>query len=167
MKQIKIANLDLYIQVDDEDYERINSFVWHGNKHIPSTISRTYFIRDEHNVRHTKHVSIGNEVLQMYEVIIDHKDRNLLNNQRHNLRKSDWTNNAGNRTKRKGCSSQYRGVSRRKNNWEASIKRRGKSFNLGNYNTEIEAALAYNKAASEYYGEFANLNVICWEQSQN
>lgn len=45
-------------------------------------------------------------------------------------------------------------------NYYAQIKINGKNKHVANCNTEIEAAIAYNKAALQYYGEFANLNII-------
>jgi hypothetical protein len=40
--------------------------------------------------------------------------------------------------------------------WQSHIKTRGKSINLGNFNTAKEAALAYNKKAKEIHGDFAD-----------
>ena len=54
------------------------------------------------------------------------------------------------------------GVSYKKhrNKWEAKIMKNKKPYYLGHYNTEKEAAIAYNSKATELYGEFANLNVL-------
>ena len=44
--------------------------------------------------------------------------------------------------------------------WRARITKNNKSIYLGQYVDERDAALAYNKAAIELFGEYANLNVI-------
>ena len=49
------------------------------------------------------------------------------------------------RTVKKDASSKFRGVDRRYNKWRARIS----GIDLGNFPTEIEAALAYNKKALE------------------
>ena len=52
-------------------------------------------------------------------------------------------------TKRRGCSSQFRGVTwdKNKKRWQARIQVDGKGKHLGRYDEEEEAARAYNKAA--------------------
>jgi hypothetical protein len=59
--------------------------------------------------------------------------------------------------------SQYRGVSldleRPKVRWTATIGKDWKSYTVGHFATEWEAAEAYNAKAVELYGSKANLNV--------
>lgn len=63
---------------------------------------------------------------------------------------------------RKKSSSAYRGVSYIKSDkkWRAGIEVNGKAMNLGNYDKEWEAALAYNKAALKYFGDLAYQNTV-------
>ncbi|MGZ3770576.1 MAG: hypothetical protein ACXVCP_13395 [Bdellovibrio sp.] len=63
---------------------------------------------------------------------------------------------------RKKSTSAFRGVSFIKSDdkWRAGIEVNGKAINLGNYKTEWEAALAYNKAALKYFGKLAYQNSI-------
>ena len=79
------------------------------------------------------------------------------------IRKATSSQNGGNakKTKRK-TTSKYKGVSKNKNRkrWKASLMVNGKTVFSKYFLTEEEAALAYNKKALEYYGEFALLNVI-------
>ena len=58
--------------------------------------------------------------------------------------------------------SQYKGVAwdANRNKWLASICVNGKSKHIGRFNSEQEAALAYNLKASELFGDFATLNII-------
>jgi len=70
---------------------------------------------------------------------------------------------AHNHRKRKdGLTSQFRGVSRKQDGrtFTAAIQVNYKHIRLGKFDSEIEAAKAYNEAAKQHYGEFANLNEI-------
>ena len=83
------------------------------------------------------------------------------------LRLATESENGGNRNKNKTiagqkCSSSFKGVSWYKNEqkWAAQIKFQQKRIHLGMFVTEKEAAMAYNNAASECFGEFAKLNEL-------
>lgn len=62
--------------------------------------------------------------------------------------------------RRSRVSSHFKGVSysRSKDIWRAGITVNGVSLNLGDFKSESEAALAYNKAARKHFGEFAYQN---------
>ena len=91
---------------------------------------------------------------------VDHKNLNTSDNRIDNLRAATQQQNACN--KRGHGASKYRGVVWYKKNqkWGAHCKSFGKFYYLGLFNTEEEAALAYNKKALELHGEFAKLNEV-------
>lgn len=92
---------------------------------------------------------------------VDHRDNDGLNNQRVNLRAATQAeNNRARCHKASGCYSQYRGVTFRKltGRWVAKIKKNRRLFNLGYFTSEVEAALAYDKAARRLFGDFAAPN---------
>lgn len=92
---------------------------------------------------------------------VDHIDHDGLNNQRSNLRPATAAQNQQNRRRRIGNSSRYKGVCRfRHTKWMARISINGTQRHLGLFATEEEAALAYNAAALEAYGEYAHLNQV-------
>lgn len=97
-------------------------------------------------------------------VWVDHEDGNGLNNQRHNLRVCTPSQNACNQTKGKrfGCTSSYRGVywNKQMQKWHATIKVGKKRRSIGLFDHEIDAASAYDIAASIHFGEFATLNLV-------
>ncbi len=95
--------------------------------------------------------------------VVDHVKHNGLDNQKLNLRKCTVKQNLQNRASVVGSSSKYLGVCWHKRNkkWQASINGGGKSsLYIGQFSSETDAALAYNKEALLRYGEFANLNII-------
>lgn len=93
---------------------------------------------------------------------VDHKDRNPANNTWDNLRVGTQSDNMKNSTVRPFKTSEYKGVSWRSDtkNWTVRIRVFEKYLGIGSFKSEQEAALAYNKAAKNYYGEWANLNTI-------
>lgn len=90
---------------------------------------------------------------------IDHKNRDRLDNRSENLRVATDSQNAANKTIKPNA-SKYRGVYKNYDKWVAQISINDKVKHLGRYNTPREAALAYNEAAIQAYGEFAVLNQL-------
>jgi DNA-dependent RNA polymerase auxiliary subunit epsilon len=92
---------------------------------------------------------------------LDHIDRNRDNNAFANIRQASKTLNGGNsgiwRTNTSGC----RGVSWDKSRarWGAYIWRRNRKFHLGYFDHLEDAGRAYDRAAEDYFGEFATLNL--------
>lgn len=92
---------------------------------------------------------------------VDHRDHDGLNNQRANLRLASRSQNMANQRKRsRPTSSQYKGVywSNTYEIWVAEITGPGGRKYLGRFPDEVSAALAYDVAAIELFGEFAHLN---------
>jgi hypothetical protein len=91
---------------------------------------------------------------------VDHADHDPLNNQRVNIRVGTQTENMHNIKPRKG--KRFRGVTLRKDTgrWSAQIWARRKHYALGCFDSEEEAAQAYNRAAIELFGDRAVLNNV-------
>lgn len=87
---------------------------------------------------------------------IDHIDGNKLNNRLNNLREVSNQENQFNRKSVKDSSSKYKGVSwyPKYNKWLASYRLDKKKYFIGYYETEIEAAKAYDEAVADHQHKY-------------
>lgn len=165
MKEILLSNSEKTVWVDDEDYDWIRQLCsWHLDSKsryslgwIKNTQGKLYYVA-MHRVIYKKH--FGLEPKQQ----IDHIDRNGLNNQKSNLRLCNHSQNRGNceKSKTKHFSSQYKGVCwlKREQKWSAHIKINQKHLSLGHWETERQAAIAYDLISAKHYGEFFYPNIF-------
>ena|SRR3990167_6132086 len=89
--------------------------------------------------------------------IVDHEDRDGLNNRRGNLRFVTISQNKVNSLYRK---REPKGVYPAGKKWTASIVVNNKIRHLGTFADQMDAARAYNEAAKAAFGEFAVLNKV-------
>lgn len=99
-------------------------------------------------------------------LVVDHINGNPSDNRRENLRVCQVEDNARNRAKpSSGELSVYKGVKPRRGKFEANIGK-GESYKyLGTFETEVDAAIAYNIEARKIFGEYVRLNDIPFDYS--
>lgn len=91
--------------------------------------------------------------------LVDHADFDGLNCQRLNLRIANDEQNQHNRRTQYNSTSGLKGVYNKvAKKWQAQISVDGVRKNLGFFLDKTDAALAYDAAAVEHYGEFAMTN---------
>jgi len=143
--------------VDDEDYEWLNQWKWYAVKYS----NLWYAGRTLNRKNKTRMIFMHREILQSpNNQVVDHRDSNGLNNQRSNIRLCMPNQNSMNRRKQEGASSRYKGVAwhKRDKKWQCGIRYFKKSYHLGYFKSEQEAAEQYDIAAQIFFGEFARLN---------
>ncbi|UCD53098.1 MAG: HNH endonuclease [Phycisphaerales bacterium] len=139
--------------VDATDYAWLSLHRWH----LVSPRGYCYAGRAHHG----KRISMHREIMAPLDgYVVDHIDGDGLNNRRSNLRICTVSQNHQNQAKAPGCSSRYKGVHRdkRTGKYTAQIRPRRKQIHLGAFDSEIEAARAYDRKAIEVFGEYAWLN---------
>lgn len=146
--------------VDDEDFEALSKFKWMAKEDRNGKFYAVRTVGSDHG---------GRTSIYMARVIaqprpgqmVDHDNGDTLFNVRKNLRPCTRVQNQRNRHARNSASG-FKGVRRRDHakakpySAEISINRR--NVFLGYFATAAEAARAYDAAALEHFGQFANLN---------
>ena len=143
---VPLTNSDLVCVIYKDDWNKIKNFPWRLARNQIATSGKG----------ERKYISIAK--LLTGKFYIDHKDRNFLNNLRDNYREANPQKNIFNSTKRRGCASQYKGVSKMRNKWRARLVKYGIVYYLGVFPSEQEAVKAYDTAVTKYFGEFGVLN---------
>ena len=86
---------------------------------------------------------------------VDHKDNDPTNGCWLNLRLATFEQNARNRKTPVTNTSGFKGVTRFRNKWRATIYCEGRNRFLGDYDTPETAHAVYCEAAAELHGDFA------------
>lgn len=159
MKKIRLKTGESAL-VDDNDYMFLMQWAWYCDN--GSYAARTVQAQGVH-----RSVRMHNILLpQLPGFVVDHKNGNPLDNRKLNLRHVTSEQNSHNsrppRVRNK--TSQFKGVSRNgpsyKKPWQAYFKHNGRRVVVGHFDSEIEAAKAYNTAILKHRGEFAWLNPV-------
>jgi hypothetical protein len=140
----------LYAYVDAADYEWLNRWNWH-------TASGGYGARTEKG----RTIFMHREIMRPAKgMLVDHADGNRANNCRFNLRVCTRRDNQRNTRKQRGTRSRFKGVyySKQRGKIYAQLCFDRRSRWLGWFESELDAARAYDRAAVEAFGEFARLN---------
>jgi hypothetical protein len=142
--------------VDDEDFALASQHNWHAKKDKRTWYAATN-IREGGRWKYVRlhRLLLGTEI----DGLVDHWNGDGLDCRRNNLRLTDSFGNAWNRRPLIDSRSSFKGLSQRPNGkWRARITHKGVRYHLGEFQTEAEAARAYDQAARERFGEFARRN---------
>jgi hypothetical protein len=159
--KIIILTHDKVAYVDDEDYDKVQNYKWVAS---PSRESRFYarvFLKSGFIPRPSillQHLIVG-KAPKGHRIFF--KDNNPLNCQKENIEFISFAQAGHNYYKKcksnKNTKENFKGVSVL---FIAKIKHNGKPIMLGNFNSEREAAQAYNAKAVELFGDKAVLNKV-------
>lgn len=128
--------------------DRVLSHDWYLNKSgYPFSYTAIY---------HTLHRFLFGR--QEKGMVIDHINRDKLDNRINNLRVISAKENSYNRTKNNNSENKYKGVQKRGTKYVAVISKDGVRREIPGFNTEEDAAACYDMMAEEMFGEFAGKN---------
>lgn len=145
-RAIPVGANGMYALVDEDDYDFLAKYNWtHDGYGYAKNRELGYMHRYILSTPDGKYT--------------DHMNHDTLDNRKINLRVCSLLENQRNKRPKNGT-SKYKGVSwdKTRKKWVVGIRTNNKSLTIGSYDSEIEAAKAYDKAAKEHFGEFAYLN---------
>jgi AP2 domain/HNH endonuclease len=151
--------LDQATYVDHQDAERVRGLRWTLHR----ARSGIYVKEVGHGGWFLHRFVLDLPPLRGTGLVVDHKDHDTLNNRRENLRAvKNVLNLANSGSRRSAVHSLFKGVTYdiSRNRWVAQIGIGNRHIHLGRYDSEVEAASAYNVAALAEWGESAFLNSL-------
>jgi len=140
--------------IDEQDWACVKHLRWRLSSPSRETVYAFAWQGKIHMAMHRLLMDVDDERC------IDHINGDGLDNRRENLRIATKQENQFNRKSQKGTTSRFKGVSLVKlsGKWVAAIRMHGDIYSLGTFANEIDAARAYDVAATKYQGDFARLN---------
>lgn len=135
--------------VDDDKWHELYQMKWY--------MSEGYFKTGKNTLLHRYLMNASKD-----DLLVDHMNKNKLDNRISNLRFNTFAGNAHNKIKIENATSKYYGVYWQKTSqcWVACIMKDHIPYYLGRFDNEENAAAIYNIKARELYKEFANLNIL-------
>lgn len=140
--------------VDAEDFEELNKYTWLASE-------RGYALRRTNQGDKPMTMLMHRQVIGAEKgQVVDHINRDKLDNRRSNLRIVTQAQNTMNRSGDKTNISGFKGVYWQKNrqNWQARISKDYVRVHIGTFDDPEEAARAYDTVAAKLFGEYALLN---------
>jgi hypothetical protein len=127
--------------LDSEDVPLVDGLLW--------SMTRTGYAFNSKHSLYMHRLILGVSDRRIY---VDHINRDKLDNRKSNLVTCSSQENQRNCSSTRGSTSRFKGVSwdKNRNKWSAVITVHRKLIHLGRFENEIEAAIAYDKAAREH-----------------
>lgn len=162
MKYIELTH-DLYVIVDDTDYDRMNKWNWYVMFSEDKQKGKQKTIKIIRDVGDEK-IEFGKELLQ-YDKTKDYltfRNHNRLDYRRENILLVPIEFAQHHKASITNSSSIYKGVhyDKSKKRYIAKITVNGKTVHIGSSKSEEEAAILYNDYSKKLFGDYAFQNII-------
>lgn len=158
MKEITLST-GYKTQVDDEDYQYLSQFNWTAQPNGNTIYAYRIVTVNKDRITIMMHQEVAIRHSMSIRPMLDHKDRNGLNNQSLNIRTATNSENTVSGITKRGKVG-FRGLTKihKTDRYQVRLCHEGITHNLGNFDNIIIAAKTYDCWAVWYWGDFAQLN---------
>lgn len=141
----------LQVEIDKEDWDKVKKHIW-----WVSCKTRNNYYQVYTQVKRKTIVLSRLLIEAPSHLVVDHIDRNPLNNKKSNLRLATAAQNSYNMNMKNSNTTGVIGVDYRKdrNKYRALIRIDGRKISLGHYDTLEEAAKVRQETAREWFGKW-------------
>jgi hypothetical protein len=155
MRTIQLPNGKI-AKVDDDLYEGLMDYKWYevGKGYAATTIWLGEDCMPRQKTIYMHRLITGTEDSKD----VDHRNGDRLDNRQSNLRAATRSQNLANQGVRTMNKTGMKGVTKIGNKFKAQITHHKKHYNLGTFDTPLEAANVYTKYYKEVWGDFAKVN---------
>lgn len=158
MRKIKLTNTTKYTQVDDEDYPVLVRLNWY--------LSDTGYAIADTPVKHLKMHKLLTGAIPP-KTVVDHIDRDKLNNQKDNLRIISQSANARNSYRYENSKNYY--LNKKRNTWVVEVKELGVRYLPVKNPTIAERAvkrlkLGFPKEVAKLEAEKPTISITNWSR---
>ncbi len=159
MKEIPLTQGQVAL-VDDEDYERVNSFKWYAHW---AHRTKTFYATRKTKRPNQQHIYMHRFIMNTPDdMLCDHANHNTLDNRKVNLRNCTTSQNQMNKGALPNNKLGLKDIS-----WDKQAKKYVVHLEINEisvfrkrFNTLEEAITARDEAVKKYHGEFACLNFV-------
>lgn len=137
------------VTISAADLALVENYRWHAHRYVYGTIAGS-----------TKTVLLHRVIAGAKKgQSVDHANGDTYDNRRENIRLCTHSDNMKNRRKPLRSKGKYKGVFQARNGkWYSQITANGARKCLGTFESEVDAAVAYDTAAKQLHGIFAKTN---------
>lgn len=157
--KIPLSNSLDFLLIDEEDFDKVKKHKWKKSSRGYATV---LLWRKENGRKIGKSTPIHQLIFKPEEgKLVDHINRNKLDNRKENLRSVTAQQNMWNKASTRAFhSSKYKGVSfcDQTKKWKATLSINGKRKTLGRFNEEEDAAMVFDYHAQQIHGEYGYYN---------
>jgi hypothetical protein len=156
-RTVILLSRGLVTKIDEDDYDRLSQYNWCANKGNKN--DTFYAVRGIRRDGKYAHVFMHREIMEASpDIFVDHINHDTLDNRRCNLRLCKQSENLLNKHRSRNGTSKYKGVAFYKKTGKWIVHFRTK--HIGYFDSEEDAARAYNVAALKADPAFSLLNSI-------